>query len=162
MSPKRDSGTRPGSASTKASSMRRWRLVERPMPRTTRRLSRTMAPVADASGRRPPARRRAKRRHPSGSRPASARQPAGILPGVRRLRALPLDSPHRRRRPPASGERFQLDERDFSGVYEFTDLIDRFLPPAGLVMYDDLERSAKREAVSHAADIAERQCNRSA
>jgi hypothetical protein len=37
-------------------------------------------------------------------------------------------------------ERFQLDERDFSGVYEFTDLIDRFLPPAGLVQYDDLAR----------------------
>lgn len=36
-------------------------------------------------------------------------------------------------------ERYRLDERDFSGVYEFTDLIDRFLPPAGLVMYDDLK-----------------------
>ena len=36
------------------------------------------------------------------------------------------------------GEQFKLDERDFSGVYEFTDLIDRFLPPAGLVGYDDL------------------------
>ncbi|HEU4783776.1 MAG TPA: hypothetical protein VFS83_10580 [Ktedonobacterales bacterium] len=36
------------------------------------------------------------------------------------------------------GEQFKLDERDFSGVYEFTDLIDRFLPPAGLVAYDDL------------------------
>jgi hypothetical protein len=36
------------------------------------------------------------------------------------------------------GEQFKLDERDFSGVYEFTDLIDRFLPPAGLVTYDDL------------------------
>lgn len=35
-------------------------------------------------------------------------------------------------------ERYRLDERDFSGVYEFTDLIDRFLPPAGLVAYDDL------------------------
>ena len=35
-------------------------------------------------------------------------------------------------------ERYKLDERDFSGIYEFTDLIDRFLPPAGLVMYDDL------------------------
>ena len=23
------------------------------------------------------------------------------------------------------------------GIYEFTDLIDRFLPPAGLVQYDD-------------------------
>lgn len=36
-------------------------------------------------------------------------------------------------------ERYRLDERDFSGVYEFTDLIDRFLPPAGLVAYDDLK-----------------------
>ena len=36
------------------------------------------------------------------------------------------------------GEQFKLDERDFSGVYEFTDLIDRFLPPAGLVAHDDL------------------------
>ena len=36
-------------------------------------------------------------------------------------------------------ERYKLDERDFSGVYEFTDLIDRFLPPAGLVAYDDLK-----------------------
>jgi hypothetical protein len=35
-------------------------------------------------------------------------------------------------------ERYRLDERDFSGVYEYTDLIDRFLPPAGLVQYDDL------------------------
>ncbi|HEV7126719.1 MAG TPA: hypothetical protein VGN32_04670 [Ktedonobacterales bacterium] len=37
-------------------------------------------------------------------------------------------------------EQFRLDERDFSGVYEFTDLIDRFLPPSGLVQYDDLNR----------------------
>lgn len=36
-------------------------------------------------------------------------------------------------------ERYRLDERDFSGVYEFTDLIDRFLPPAGLVAYDELK-----------------------
>jgi hypothetical protein len=35
-------------------------------------------------------------------------------------------------------EHFRLDERDFNGVYEFTDLIDRFLPPAGLVQYDEL------------------------
>lgn len=35
-------------------------------------------------------------------------------------------------------ERYKLDERDFGGVYEFTDLIDRFLPPAGLVAFDDL------------------------
>jgi hypothetical protein len=38
-------------------------------------------------------------------------------------------------------ERYRLDERDYSGIYEFTDLIDRFLPPAGLVMYDDLDQS---------------------
>lgn len=37
-------------------------------------------------------------------------------------------------------EQFKLDERDFSGIYEFTDLIDRFLPPAGLVQYDELGR----------------------
>jgi hypothetical protein len=44
-------------------------------------------------------------------------------------------------------ERYKLDERDYSGIYEFTDLIDRFLPPAGLVMYDDLdpERSQRDE-----------------
>ncbi len=36
-------------------------------------------------------------------------------------------------------ERYRLDTRDFGGVYEFTDLIDRFLPPAGLVAYDDLK-----------------------
>ena len=35
-------------------------------------------------------------------------------------------------------ERYKLDERDFSGIYEFTDLVDRFLPPAGLVTHDDL------------------------
>lgn len=35
-------------------------------------------------------------------------------------------------------ERYKLDERDYSGVYEFTDLIDRFLPPAGLVIHDEL------------------------
>lgn len=35
-------------------------------------------------------------------------------------------------------ERYKLDERDFSGIYEFTDLIDRFLPPAGLVIHDEL------------------------
>ncbi len=35
-------------------------------------------------------------------------------------------------------ERYKLDDRDYSGIYEFTDLIDRFLPPAGLVAYDEL------------------------
>jgi hypothetical protein len=35
-------------------------------------------------------------------------------------------------------ERYKLDDRDYSGIYEFTDLIDRFLPPAGLVTYDEL------------------------
>ncbi len=42
-------------------------------------------------------------------------------------------------------ERYKLDERDYSGVYEFTDLIDRFLPPAGLVMYDDLDPEREHE-----------------
>ncbi|MBF6589832.1 MAG: hypothetical protein IVW57_04780 [Ktedonobacterales bacterium] len=49
------------------------------------------------------------------------------------LRRLGVDD---RQRP---DERYKLDERDFSGVYEFTDLIDRFLPPAGLVLADDLK-----------------------
>ncbi len=44
------------------------------------------------------------------------------------------------------GEQFKLDERDFSGVYEFTDLIDRFLPPAGLVTYDDLAEDEADDA----------------
>jgi hypothetical protein len=35
-------------------------------------------------------------------------------------------------------EQFRHDERDFGGLYEFTDIIDRFLPPSGLVQYDDL------------------------
>jgi hypothetical protein len=43
-------------------------------------------------------------------------------------------------------ERYRLDERDFSGVYEYTDLIDRFLPPAGLVQYDELAGNAQDEA----------------
>lgn len=34
-------------------------------------------------------------------------------------------------------EQFKLDERDYGGIYEFTDLIDRFLPPSGLVQYDE-------------------------
>ncbi|HLZ21461.1 MAG TPA: hypothetical protein VKQ30_04985 [Ktedonobacterales bacterium] len=42
-------------------------------------------------------------------------------------------------------ERYKLDERDYSGVYEFTDLIDRFLPPAGLVTHDELNPDAKGE-----------------
>ena len=44
------------------------------------------------------------------------------------------------------GEQFKLDERDFSGVYEFTDLIDRFLPPAGLVTHDDLAEDETDDA----------------
>jgi hypothetical protein len=52
-----------------------------------------------------------------------------------RLRLLRRIGADERQRPE---EQFRLDERDFSGVYEFTDLIDRFLPPAGLVQYDDL------------------------
>ncbi|HEY7984793.1 MAG TPA: hypothetical protein VID73_11530 [Ktedonobacterales bacterium] len=51
----------------------------------------------------------------------------------RLLRRLGADD---RQRP---DERFRLDERDYSGVYEFTDLVDRFLPPAGLVQYDELK-----------------------
>ena len=88
---------------------------------------------------------------------ACARQPARVLSGVRRLRAPSADSPHRRRRPPdAPSERYKLDERDFSGIYEFTDLIDRFLPPAGLVAYDDLADAdgdeAEREAQHERGD----------
>lgn len=43
-------------------------------------------------------------------------------------------------------ERYRLDERDFGGVYEFTDLIDRFLPPAGLVAFDDLDAADEEGA----------------
>ena len=50
----------------------------------------------------------------------------------RMLRRIGADD---RQRP---DERYRLDEHDFGGIYEFTDLIDRFLPPAGLVMHDDL------------------------
>jgi hypothetical protein len=52
---------------------------------------------------------------------------------LRLLRRLGADE---RQRP---DEQFRLDERDFSGIYEFTDLIDRFLPPAGLVQHDELK-----------------------
>lgn len=38
-------------------------------------------------------------------------------------------------------EQFRYDERDYGGLYEFTDLIDRFLPPAALVQYDDESRA---------------------
>jgi hypothetical protein len=50
----------------------------------------------------------------------------------RLIRRIGIDE---RQRP---DEQFKLDERDFSGIYEFTDLIDRFLPPAGLVQHDEL------------------------
>jgi hypothetical protein len=58
----------------------------------------------------------------------------------RLIRRLGIDE---RQRPE---EQFRLDERDFGGIYEFTDLIDRFLPPAGLVQHDELrptEESAR-------------------
>src|SRR5579859_7545100 len=42
-------------------------------------------------------------------------------------------------------ERYRLDERDYSGIYEFTDLIDRFLPPAGLVVHDELNAERDEE-----------------
>lgn len=42
-------------------------------------------------------------------------------------------------------ERYRLDARDFGGIYEFTDLIDRFLPPAGLVIYDELNPNDTRQ-----------------
>ncbi len=48
------------------------------------------------------------------------------------LRRLGVDE---RQRPE---EQFRHDERDYGGLYEFTDIIDRFLPPSGLVQYDDL------------------------
>lgn len=59
-----------------------------------------------------------------------------------RLRLLRRIGADDRQRPE---ERYRLDERDFSGVYEFTDLIDRFLPPAGLVAADDLAQDATDE-----------------
>ncbi len=43
-------------------------------------------------------------------------------------------------------ERYRLDERDFGGVYEFTDLVDRFLPPAGLVIHDELNPAGGDES----------------
>ena len=51
---------------------------------------------------------------------------------LRLLRRIGADDRQR------ADERYKLDDRDYSGIYEFTDLIDRFLPPAGLVAYDDL------------------------
>ena len=56
---------------------------------------------------------------------------------IRRLGADDRQSP---------SEQYKLDERDFSGIYEFTDLIDRFLPPAGLVAYDDLAEADDGDA----------------
>jgi hypothetical protein len=47
-------------------------------------------------------------------------------------------------------EQFKLDERDLSGIYEFTDLIDRYLPPAGLVQYDELALSDDDDAAEEA------------
>jgi hypothetical protein len=51
-----------------------------------------------------------------------------------RLRLLRRLGSDERQRPE---EVFRHDERDYGGLYEFTDLIDRFLPPSGLVQYDD-------------------------
>jgi hypothetical protein len=50
---------------------------------------------------------------------------------LRLIRRLGIDE---RQRPE---EQFRHDERDFGGIYEFTDIIDRFLPPSGLVQYDE-------------------------
>lgn len=50
---------------------------------------------------------------------------------LRLIRRLYADE---RQRP---DEQFRYDERDFGGIYEFTEIIDRFLPPAGLVQYDE-------------------------
>jgi hypothetical protein len=60
-----------------------------------------------------------------------------------RLKLLKRIGADDRQRP---DERYRLDERDFSGVYEFTDLIDRFLPPAGLVTADDLKETEEEGA----------------
>jgi hypothetical protein len=43
-------------------------------------------------------------------------------------------------------EQYRLDERDYGGVYEFTDLIDRFLPPAGLVRFDEEQPAEEGES----------------
>lgn len=51
---------------------------------------------------------------------------------LRLLRRIGADDRQR------ADERYKLDDRDYSGIYEFTDLIDRFLPPAGLVVHDEL------------------------
>ncbi len=109
-SPKRGSGSRPGSASTRASSTKRWRPVARPTPRPTMRLLEAQSTSAKGRKRSASTPRRRQRRQPrqeSGraaqqvAAPACARQPARVLSGVRRLRAPSADSPHRRRRPPA-------------------------------------------------------------
>ena len=51
-----------------------------------------------------------------------------------RLRLIRRLGSDERQRPE---EQFRLDERDYGGLYEFTDIIDRFLPPSGLVQYDE-------------------------
>jgi hypothetical protein len=51
---------------------------------------------------------------------------------LRLLRRIGADDRQR------ADERYKLDDRDYSGIYDFTDLIDRFLPPAGLVTHDEL------------------------
>ncbi len=108
-------------------------------------------PVAPASGAASRPRKRASKSGPAAtaSRKAPATgAPRGAAQRVRanqrafyqaftafeRLRLLRRIGADERQRPE---EQFRLDERDFSGVYEFTDLIDRFLPPAGLVQYDE-------------------------
>ncbi|MBA3823223.1 MAG: hypothetical protein H0X24_04850 [Ktedonobacterales bacterium] len=55
-----------------------------------------------------------------------------------RLRLIRRLGSDERQRPE---EQFRLDERDYGGLYEFTDLIDRFLPPSGLVQYDEVAAS---------------------
>lgn len=57
-----------------------------------------------------------------------------------RLRLIRRLGSDERQRPE---EQFRHDERDFGGLYDFTDIIDRFLPPAGLVQYDDLAEGEK-------------------
>ncbi len=52
-----------------------------------------------------------------------------------RLRLVRRVGADERQRPE---EQFRNDEREYGGIYEFSDLIDRYLPPSGLVQYNDL------------------------
>lgn len=105
-------------------------------PAATAAAAASVATVA-ATGRKPPA-TTAPRGATSAAQRVRANQRAfyQAFTAFERLRLLRRIGADERQRPE---EQFRLDERDFSGIYEFTDLIDRFLPPAGLVQHDELK-----------------------